>query len=33
VCSVLFGKAKGKRMFGKHKYEGEVNIQMILREI
>ena len=33
VCGVLFGKAKGKRIFGKHGYEWEDNIQMDLKEI
>jgi hypothetical protein len=33
VCIVLVGKAKGKRMFGKHMYEGEDNLEMDLTEI
>jgi hypothetical protein len=30
---ILFGKAKEKRRFGKHRYEGEDNIQTDRKEI
>ena len=33
VCIILVGKAKGKRLSGKHRYEGEDNIQIDLKEI
>jgi hypothetical protein len=32
VCIILFGKAKAKRRFGKHRYEGKDNIQIYLKE-
>ena len=33
VCNILVGEAKGKRIFGKHRYEGEENIESYLTEI
>jgi hypothetical protein len=33
VCIILFGKVKGKRMFGKHRFEREDNIQTDLKYI
>ena len=32
VCSILVGEAKGKRMFGKHKYEVEDKWKWILQK-
>jgi hypothetical protein len=33
VCRILVGNAKGERLFGKHRYEGEDNIEIDLKEI
>ena len=33
VFSILVGKAKGKRQFGKHGYEWEYNIEVVLKEM
>jgi len=33
VYRILVGKAKGKRLFGRHRYEGQKNIQMDLKEV
>jgi hypothetical protein len=33
VCRILVGEAKGKRLFEKHRYEGEDNDQNDIQEV